>query len=225
MCVSGERMRVFIVAGSPFARRPWNVSPGPGDYVIAADRGALHASAWGWPIDLLVGDLDSLPASEASRIERAGTRTLRVPTAKNETDTEIALTQGVSLGPEQIIVCAAAGGRTDHLLANVLLLARPALAEMDLRLVDGGETLRMLRAEDREVRLQVEGVAGDLLSLLPLGADAVGVSTEDLLYPLRGETLYLGQARGLSNVLTGARCEVSLQRGQLLVIHNRMELK
>ncbi|MGE5603860.1 MAG: thiamine diphosphokinase [Nitrososphaerales archaeon] len=218
-------MMVFFFAGSPLARRPWDLTPRPRDYVIAADMGAHHALAWGWRIDLLVGDLDSLPANEASRIEVAGTQTLRALAAKDETDTELALARAVSLEPEQIIVCAATGGRTDHLLANVLLLARPALAERNLRLVDGGETLRLLRAEGQEAQLGIEGAPGDLLSLLPLVGDAVGVSTDGLAYPLHAETLYLGQARGISNVLTGTRCEVSLQRGQLLVIHNRMELR
>jgi thiamine pyrophosphokinase len=219
------RYAAFVVAGSPLARRPSGVSPGRDDYVIAADLGAHHALTWGWRIDLLVGDLDSLPAGEASRIEVAGTQIFRAPAAKDETDTELALARALMLEPAQIIICAATGGRTDHLLANVLLLARPALATMDVQLVDGGETLRLLHAEGQEARLGIEGAPGDLLSLLPLGGDAAGVSTEGLLYPLRAETLYLGQARGVSNVLTGARCEVSLQRGQLLVIHNRMEMR
>ncbi|MCX6027954.1 MAG: hypothetical protein NT169_01470 [Chloroflexi bacterium] len=48
-------MRVFIVAGSPQAKRPDGLAPGPGDRVIAADSGAVHARAWGWPVHLLVG--------------------------------------------------------------------------------------------------------------------------------------------------------------------------
>jgi thiamine pyrophosphokinase len=131
----------------------------------------------------------------------------------------------MAMGPEEIVLCAATGGRTDHLLANVFLLARVDLASVRLRLVDGGETVRLLGANDREAVLQIDGAAGDLLSLLPFGGDAAGVTTEALLYPLHAETLYLGQARGVSNVLTGPRCLVRLQRGQLLVIHNRMELK
>jgi thiamine pyrophosphokinase len=218
-------MRVFIVAGSPAPSRPWGINPGPSDFVIAADLGAHHALAWGWPVGLLVGDLDSLMAKEVRTLEATGTPTLRAPAAKDETDTELALAHAVALGPEEIILCAATGGRTDHLLANVLLLARPALAAAGLRLVDGGETIRLLRSSDMVGRLTVGGAAGDLLSLLPLGSDAVGVSTQGLLYPLDAETLYLGQARGVSNVLTGPHCEVSLQEGQLLVIHNRMEVR
>ena len=216
-------MQVFVVAGSPEARRPRDLAPQPGDYVIAADLGARHALCWGWSIDLLVGDLDSLSPDEARQIERSGTPTLRAAAAKDETDTELALQHALALAPEKIIICAATAGRTDHLLANVLLLARPRLASADIRLVNDGETLCLLQAEGQEALLDVEGGTGDLLSLLPLGGDAVGVSTQGLLYPLDAETLYEGHARGMSNVLTGPRAQIGLRRGRLLVIHNRKE--
>lgn len=216
-------MRAFVIAGSPVGQRPWDVSPAPGDFVVAADLGAQHALAWGWPVDLLVGDLDSLPAEVAERVVGAGARIVRVPAAKDETDTELALANALSQRPEEIVVCGATGGRTDHLLANVLLLARPDVAALDIRLVDGGETVQLLRAEGRAARLEIRGAPGDLVSLLPYGGDATGVSTEGLLYPLHAETLHVGRARGMSNVLTGAHCDVSLQQGRLLVIHIRME--
>lgn len=149
------------------------------------------------------------------------------------------------MGAEQLVICGATGGRTDHLLANVFLLAHASLAGVDACLVDGGETIRLLRADGDPSgfnakaqrrkgatqpldagggfgRLTIEGTAGNLLSLLPLGEDADGVSTGGLLYPLANETLHLGEARGMSNVLMGSRAEVSLRRGRLLVIHNRM---
>ena len=106
----------------------------------------------------------------------------------------------------EIIICAALGGRSDHMLANVLLLARPELADLAVTLVDGRESIRLLRSGgSAPAHLEVQGAPGDLLSLLPLGCDAVGVTTEGLQYPLHDETLFLGQARGVSNVFTAAR--------------------
>jgi thiamine pyrophosphokinase len=67
--------------------------------------------------------------------------------------------------------------------------------------------------------LELEGATDDLLSLLPVGGDAAGVSTRGLAYPLRDETLYLGHARGVSNVFESATAEVWLREGLLLVIH------
>ena len=189
----------LLIGGSPAGRRPAGVSPDPGDRVIAADRGAEHARAWGWHVDLLVGDLDSLSPAEIAAASAAGTPSIIAPAAKDETDMELALARALDDGARTIIICAALGGRTDHLLANVLLLARPDLAGVDVIIADGPETVRLLRAgkhgRAEPAALELVGVAGDLLSLLPCGTDAVGVTTAGLHYPLCAETLFLGQAR------------------------------
>jgi thiamine pyrophosphokinase len=214
--------RAFVVAGSPAAQLPIGVAPEPGDFVVAADLGARHALAWGWPVHLLVGDLDSLPEADALALRAAGVETVRLPVAKDETDTELALAAATERQPREIIICAGLGARTDHLLANVLLLARRSLEGFAVRLVDGSETVRLLSALGARATLVIDGAPGDLVSLLPLGTDAEGVRTGNLLYPLHDETLFLGEARGISNVMSGSRAEVSLARGRLLVIQNRM---
>ena len=84
-------MRVFVVAGSPIAQQPCGSTPGPADRVIAADYGAHHARAWGWPIDLLIGDLDSLPPTELQAARAAGVPMITAPAAKDETDLELAV--------------------------------------------------------------------------------------------------------------------------------------
>ncbi len=214
-------MRVFIVGGSPAAQKPIHLAPQAGDRVIAADLGAQHAHAWGWPIHLLVGDLDSLPPEAAAAAEADGTPTLKAPTDKDETDLELALTQALAAKPQEIIICGALGGRTDHLLANVLLLARPDLIDQPVTLVDGPEIVRLLRgptAARDPAQLTLTGMPGDLVSLLPLGGDARGVSTRGLRYPLEDETLVAGSARGVSNVLTLHQAEIVLRHGRLLVL-------
>jgi thiamine pyrophosphokinase len=223
-------MRVFVVAGSPQAAAPQDLAPTPTDRVIAADRGAQHARRWGWPVHLLVGDLDSLPAGEVAALAAAGVPMLTAPTAKDETDLELALREAIRLQPTEIIICAALGGRTDHWLANLLLLAQPALAGTPTVIAGGPETIRLLRGETDGARaatgtratLALDGRPGDLLSLLSIGGDAVGIVTEGLAYPLRDETLSPGQPRGVSNVFTGTRASVSLRRGLLLVIVTRI---
>jgi thiamine pyrophosphokinase len=197
--------------------------------VIAADYGAHHARAWGWPIHLVVGDLDSLPAGEAAALKDAAVPVLIAPQAKDETDLELALALAFDLGPDEVVICAALGGRVDHLLANVLLLARPELDVVSAVIADGPATVRMMRGDrggaegqgSRGAHLELKGAAGDLLSLLPVGGDAVGVTTGGLVYPLRDETLYMGQARGVSNVFEGGAAHVWQRGGLLLVIHTQ----
>jgi thiamine pyrophosphokinase len=237
-------MRVFVIAGSPDGQPPARLAPGPGDRVIAADFGAHHARAWGWPVDLLTGDLDSLPADEAAALRDAGAPVLLAPRAKDETDLELALALALDLDPDEIVICAALGGRTDHLLANVLLLASPALAGVRAMIADGPVTVHLLRGGQgtageqgsrgagetaslpvdgdggvEGAHLELEGAAGDLLSLLPVGGDAAGVTTSGLAYPLHDETLFLGRARGVSNVFEAGAAHVRLRAGLLLVVH------
>lgn len=210
-----QPMTHFIIAGSPAARRPQDIAPAPGDRVIAADLGARHATTWGWPVHLLVGDLDSLSNGEAAALAERGTPLVTVPSAKDDTDLELALAHALAEGARRIVICGALGGRTDHLLANVLLLARPDLAGLDVAIAGGPETVRVLRGPGS---LALRGAAGDLLTLLPLGGDATGVVTRGLAYPLRDETLSLGRGRGVSNVFAAEEAEVTLRHGALLVV-------
>ena len=214
-------MRVFVIAGSPVAQQPCGFAPDPADRVIAADYGAHHARAWGWPIHLLIGDLDSLPPGELQAVRAAGVPTITAPAEKNETDLELAVAHALALGATELVICAALGGRADHMLANVLLLARRDLIGIEAVIADGAQTLRLLRGGEVAC-LALAGAPDDLLTLLPLAGDAEGVSTAGLLYPLADETLFFAQARGVSNVFEAATARIGLRRGLLLVIHTRI---
>jgi thiamine pyrophosphokinase len=179
----------------------------PGALVVAADGGARHARALELPVHALVGDLDSLGWVPA------GAEVQRTSPEKDETDLELALLLAVERGANWIRVLGAVGDRLDQTLGNVMLLALPALRGRDVRLVSGRQTAWLVQGHT-----VIEGQAGDTLSLLPLGGDAEGVRTEGLSYPLRGETLRFGPARGMSNVLAGARAEVWVGRGRLLAV-------
>lgn len=214
-------MRIFLVGGSPEARPPRGLAPEAGDRVVVADRGAHHARRWGWPVHLLIGDLDSLPAAEIAAAEAAAVPISRAPRAKDETDLELALAGALAQGADALILCGVLGGRTDHGLANLLLLARPELRGRDVCIAQGPETIRLLCGHgggDAPTSLRLSGAPGDLLSLLPIGGHAVGVSTAGLRYPLADETLLFGRARGVSNEFVEPTVRVWLRHGLLLVI-------
>jgi thiamine pyrophosphokinase len=62
------------------------------------------------------------------------------------------------------------------------------------------------------------GAVDATVSLLPLGGDVTGITTDGLRYQLRGEPLLVGPARGLSNVRDRADARVTVARGRLLVV-------
>lgn len=188
----------------------------PGDTLIAADGGMRHLRHLGRTPDLVVGDLDSLPENELSRLEQAGVRVVRFPTHKNETDLELALQAAVEQGFDVIIIMGALGGRLDQTLGNINLLAAPFLQGKAVHLDDGRqEVFRITSAAE------IRGEPGDTVSLLPVEGEAQGVTTVGLKYPLDGETLYSYQTRGISNVMQGKTARVELSRGVLLCVHTR----
>jgi thiamine pyrophosphokinase len=69
----------------------------------------------------------------------------------------------------------------------------------------------------RVLRL-LAGRVGEVVSLLALHGPAVGVETEGLVYPLRGEMLAPGSSRGISNVFAAEKARVSLETGALLAV-------
>lgn len=188
-----------------------------GDLVIAADGGAGHAIAAGLVPDHIIGDMDSLSESRQADLADRGVSFHRSPVEKDETDLELALIWAAERTEvREIIVLGAFGGRPDQALANLLLLALPALRGRQVLMVDGDWAVRLLNGGER---LVLDGQRGERLSLIPLGGDAVGVRTAGLQFPLNDETLYFGPARGVSNCFAADRVTVTLREGRLWCFH------
>jgi thiamine pyrophosphokinase len=185
----------------------------PAASVVVADGGLLRARSLGLDVDVVVGDLDSATPEAIAAAEAAGARVVRYPQAKDATDLELALDEAVALGGRRVLVVASAGGRLDHLLGSVLLLAAERYAALELDALVGDALVHVVRGERT-----MHGVPGELLTLIPLGGAATGVTTDGLEYPLRGETLAPGTTRGVSNVFLGREARVTLERGVLLAI-------
>lgn len=188
----------------------------PDDLLIAADGGAHTLLALGKTPHAIIGDLDSLLPREASSLQQAGALILRYPPEKDETDLELALQYALQQGCTTIRVVGGLGGRIDQTLANIFLLASPALSATDIRLDDGREEVFLIRSA-----AILHGSAGDTVSLLPLGSPARGVTTGGLRYPLKDETLWPDRSRGVSNEMTEDEAFVRLSEGILICIHTR----
>lgn len=205
--------RVLVFAGGERCT-PAQVADLPRDaVVIAADSGAAHAVALGWPVHLLVGDLDSIPSGLVGELEASGTVVERHPEAKDRTDLALALDAAVKAGAVAITVVGGHGGRLDHLVANVALLASPAYATVQLDAHLGPARLTVVRGGRDLV-----GRPGDLVSLLALGGPARGVSTWGLLFPLHDAVLDFGESVGVSNEMTAPTARVSVREGVVVAL-------
>jgi thiamine pyrophosphokinase len=172
-----------------------------------------HAAALGRHVDLIVGDLDSVDVAALADARREGSDVEAHPSAKDQTDLELALDAALARGFRRVTVVGGHGGRLDHFLANLTLLASPRYtgAQLDAWVGDAGVVI---------VRGEAELAAwpGARLTLIPLGGAARGIRTEGLRYPLADEDLEAGTTRGVSNEFTAARARVALRAGTLVAV-------
>lgn len=183
------------------------------DLIIAADGGAARALAAGVRPHVVVGDMDSLAPDVLHSLRQAGVEIVTVPSRKDETDLELALVEAVRRGADDITIAGALGGRLDHTLGNVYLLAMPQLRGRRVRLVDGRVEAFVIWEQ-----ANIRGQRGDTVSLIPLTPEVRGIETEGLEYPLRRESLFMGPGRGISNVMLGPVARVSTADGILLAV-------
>lgn len=198
---------VLVLCGGP--DRPSPVALPTASAVVAANGGVDLAHELGLPVDLAVGDFDSVSEDALT----ASARMERHPAAKDASDLELALDAGMQLRPERILVLGGGGGRLDHLLGVVLVLAAETYATVRVDAQIGAAAVHVVRDERR-----LRGEPGELLSLFAVHGPASGVVTEGLAYPLRAETLEPGSTRGLSNAFAEPEVRIALERGVVLAV-------
>lgn len=184
--------------------------------LIAADNGARYCLDHGILPDVLIGDLDSLSPALLKEILLAETDIIQYPEEKNMSDFELALEYAVTHQATDITILGGLGGRWDMSLSNIFLLTAPELAHIKMVFIMEDHFLHVVHANQR---LCLNGQAGDLVSLLPLTPLALGITTEQLRYPLYEEHLSFASSRGVSNRLTHKNGSVSLSAGVLLCAH------
>ncbi len=199
--------RCFIyAAGSFFGLREM---PRPGDLQIAADAGLRLCRELGRTPDLVLGDFDSMDVSEAPA------DALHVPVEKDDTDTGLALREGLRRGCREFFIYGGTGGRRlDHTLANLQSLA--FLRENGARgwLYDRDFVYTVIKNETLTLRREVDW---GLVSLFALGDRARGVTLTGLQYPLDHAELTCAFPLGVSNHFAEERAAVTVEDGLLLV--------
>jgi len=181
--------------------------------VICADGGAHHLHSLGLIPDAIIGDMDSLSSDEEKYFEERGSRIIRYPEEKDETDTQLAIEYALEMNPEEIWIFGALGGRIDHTLANISLLVLGAKRGIKTKLIDEWCEVSVVTGS-----CVIEGEAGQTVSLLPLSSVVTGITLEGFEYALKDGTMEIGDPYGVSNRLREARGVISVDSGYLLVV-------
>jgi thiamine pyrophosphokinase len=207
-----ERTAIVVIGGDP--PDPTLVDRLPiGAIVIAADSGLDHAVALGLRTDVLVGDLDSVSATTLEHAAAAGTVVHRHDPDKDATDTELAIEAAITTGHTHLVIVSGGGGRLDHLLGSLMLLARPLDGRIEAWI--GTAHVDVVHGPGS---VDVGGRPGDVVSLVPLGGVAHGITTSGLRWSLADEHLDWRATRGISNELLTDMATVSVTTGTLAVV-------
>ena len=200
--------RCFIFAAGSFyglRERPGQ----PGDLIIAADAGFRTCRALGIPPDLLMGDFDSMEApGDFAHL-------IRVPVEKDDTDTMLAVREGLRQGCTDFRIYGGTGGkRLDHSLANFQALLYLRRHGARGYLYDDDFCWTAIENETLALERQVDW---GIVSLFPMDGAAEGVTLTGLQYPLAEAELTPDVGLAVSNHFAAERAAVTVRKGALLV--------
>jgi thiamine pyrophosphokinase len=212
------KTRTVILAGGEM-----NTSPtmSDADLVIAADSGYDHAMERSIPVDVLVGDLDSISPTGLQHARDNGVVIEEHSQDKDDTDLELAIRAAVLRETTTIDIYGGEGGRLGHLLGVALSTAHPGWGSMDIA---WHTATGIVRTATRDHSVAFQAPIGQIVTLLPVG-DAHRVTTKGLRWSLENATLERGTSRGVSNESVSDHVTIDVGSGAVLVIQEGAEIK
>jgi thiamine pyrophosphokinase len=172
------------------------------DYVIGADACPEDVQ-----VDLLIGDFDTLTNIPAD-IE-----TISFPSEKNESDLELAVEEAVRRGYDCFYIYGCLGGRLDHTIASISVLASISQRNMTGYLISEKEVITAVTNRKLTLNSKKTGT----VSVFPVGGAAKGVTLTGLKYPLNDAELPFSSL-GLSNEFIDEEVTIEVSNGTLIVV-------
>lgn len=209
----GTAMKRCVIVGAAPVADPTSLRDllRPDDLVIAADGGYDTLRAIGVTPSLLVADFDS--ATDGGDYP-AGIEVVRLPVRKDETDTLAAADMAFERGYREFLLLGCLGGRPDHAMANIQVMAR--LTARGCRAVIADDRNEITLWEAGSHRLEYR--AGYGFSLLAYDPVVTGVTIRRAAYTVENATLTSDVPLGVSNAfLPALPAEISFETGRLLV--------
>lgn len=197
----------YIVGAAPFEG---SFAPQEGDLVVAADGGWQALQKRGIRPNIIVGDFDSSPKPE----KQEGVTLICVPREKDDTDTALALKEGIRLGYTNFVFYGCLGGALDHSMANIQLLHDLASQGYQGCLCGDGVSAVVLCGGKTA---HFDRLCGRI-SIFSLTDVSEGVTLKGLQYPLEKYRLTNQNPLGVSNKGMGGAATVSLDSGALLLL-------
>ena len=215
-------MEIKIVAGGPEAYIPdlKAINCSEDNLVwIGVDRGSLHIIQADIHLHGVFGDFDSISEEELKLVRNHSDYFFEYPPEKDATDLELALEWAYNQNPTLITIYGATGGRVDHTMANIMMLANDEHIQRGIptRIVDKDNELMLFEpgsyiVEENEFKY---------ISFIPITKEITGITLENFKYPLTNISLYRGRTLSVSNELNFKTGTFSFSNGILLMVRSR----
>lgn len=210
-------MNVLLAAGGPISN--WPKIEEHYDFYVGIDRGSLFLQQKGLPLDIAIGDFDSLNAQERENIFNSAERVVTSPAEKDNTDTQLALELILKEQPNaNVTVVGSTGGRIDHFLANFWLVLEPRFRKysQNICLKDKQNTIAFLLPGNHTVTKEMDKKYLAYCCLTPVSELTLAKSKyildkQEVLYP----TSYA------SNEFIDDYANVSFSKGIVAVIQSK----
>ena len=215
-CKSSEMpsmVKIVVVAGGDSSLLPKNQ-----DIYLGVDGGCLKLLEQGLPIDIAVGDFDSVSEVDLRKIQAQAKQVVQSVPEKNDTDLELALKTVFEDYPDAAVtVYGAFGGRLDHFLSNIFLPTDPDLAPYmeQIQLVDEQNRLVFRPAGSHEIQ---PDPTMTYVGFMPVGEGRLEITGAK--YPLHPENYFLKAMYG-SNEFLDQAIQVSLDGGYLVIVYSK----
>lgn len=188
-----------------------NFEKNSSDFVVAADGGLRYLDACGIVPDIIIGDFDSL-----GEIPEGG-NIIRLKPEKDVTDMYAAVEAGIERGYSDFRIYGATGGRLDHTLANIQLIASLAQKGMNAKIIDGSTVITSIYNSS----LIFDGEYSGYISVFAHNDVCRGVSIKGLKYELDNAELSNSFPLGVSNEFIGKESAISVEKGTLIIIYRK----
>jgi len=176
--------------------------------VLAADGGANALARLGLRPDAVIGDLDSIDADTRSWI---GEERLHHRPNQDQTDFQKALAFAFGdLEIDRLTVLGALGGRLDHTVGNISVLARQARGPGLILVSENEQVLATTQP------IELESSPGETWSFWAFDP-GVQVTLRGVRWPVEKTRLTVGDRPSISNEATGTRVQVVPHGGAVIV--------
>ena len=180
---------------------------------ICTDGVARHLEFLEPPVSAIIGDLDSL--EDVQHYADLGIEIVHDPDQYSN-DFEKALHYLIDRRSEHVLILGLSGKRIDHTLTNISVMKRFVQRFKSLVMIDQyGLSYFVFGPVERH---KIEAKENALVSLTPI-YEAIGVTTENLYYPINGTDMHFGEEEGMSNIVTSEEgAFISMRGGALMVM-------